>query len=290
MSINRINIKTCLLSLLLGITSQGYAANIIFDLGDVLIETKYLQSVLNIGPIKMVSYALTLQNPFSIHKKLFEFLDSLEPRTANDLNVTDHHGNPLPILMCDWLKGTISHEELLKKIDDNIDKISSWPEQILVQSLAKTIFTPESFAATRFIVPEGAEFVKECKEAGHQVYILSNWDPISFTLLQELYPDFFNLFDGIIISGDVHLLKPDPAIYYYFLDRYHLDAQDCIFIDDLDQNIAAARNVGMIGLPYRKKQGLLFKSPGFDAIGQEINEIEQSKNSTMFINNNGYQN
>lgn len=244
--------------------------------------------MLNIGPIKMFSYAFTLQNPFSIHKNLFDFLDSLEPRKPQDLKVTDHHGNLLPILMCDWLKGTLYHQKLLAIIDENLNKITNYPERILVQALAQTIFTPESFAATRYIVPEGMEFVKACKEAGHNVYILSNWDPSSFTIMQELYPEFFNIFDGIIISGDVHLLKPDPAIYHYLLNRYNLSADNCIFIDDLAQNVKTAQDIGMKGIIYRKKRGLLFSVPGFDEIRDQINEIEQSKNSSMLINNNWY--
>ena len=270
--------------LFLGNSTQ--AANIILDLGDVLIETKYLQSVLNIGPIKMFSYAFTLQNPFSIHKKLFDFLDSIEPRKPKDLKVTDHHGNLLPILMCNWFKGTLPYQKLLEIIDQNLYKISNYPERILIQALAQTIFTPKSFASTRYIVPEGVEFVKECKEAGHKMYILSNWDPDSFTEMQEMCPDFFNLFDGIIISGDVHLLKPDPAIYYYLLNRYNLIASECIFIDDLAQNVKTAQAIGMKGIIYRKKRGLLFSVPGFDAAIDRINEIEKSKNSSMFINSN----
>ena len=273
---------------LLFLSNSIQSANIIFDLGDVLIETKYLQSVLNIGPIKMFSYAFTLQNPFSIHKKLFDFLDSIEPRKPQDLKVTDHHGHLLPPLMCDWLKGTLSYQKLLTIIDQNLNKISNYPERILVQALAQTIFTPSCFATTRYIVPEGMEFVKECKEAGHNVYILSNWDPDSFTELQVMYPEFFNLFDGIIISGDVHLLKPDPAIYHYLVHRYNLSAKDCIFIDDLAQNVKTAQSIGMKGIVYRKKRGLLFSVPGFDDLRDQINSIEQSKNSPMLINNEWY--
>jgi hypothetical protein len=260
-----------------------HSANIIFDLGDVLIETKYLQSVLHIGPIKMASYALTLQNPFAIHTKLYEFLDTIKPHQPGDLVITDHHGNAMPALMNDWLAGIISGPNLITIIENNINSIESWPTRTLILSLARTIFNPESFAQTRYIVPEGAEFVNTCKKAGHKVYILSNWDPISFTYMQQMHPEFFNCFDGIIISGDVHLLKPDHAIYHYFLQRFNLEPHDCIFIDDLEANVIVAREFGIPSIHYVKKQGLLFKKPNFEAVEKQMDELLLSNNTPIAI-------
>ena len=96
----------------------------------------------------------------------------------------------------------------------------SWAEESLVRALAELIFTPEYFIKTRSLVPDGIAFVKECKQAGHSLYILSNWDPYSFTILEKAYPELFELFDGIIISGDIGLIKPDPAIYQFLLAYY----------------------------------------------------------------------
>ncbi len=249
------------------------ALNIIFDLGNVLIETKYLQSMLQIGPIKMVSYALTLQNPFALHKKLYHLLDRIEKPQDGSIIVKDHDGNPLPSLMCRWLDGTISTHDLITLVDKHLFLLDNWIEQLMVRSLAHIIFNPQAFARTRYIVPEGVQFVHECKNAGHKLYILSNWDPISFTILEQLYPDFFSLFDGIVISGDVHLLKPDPAIFKYILQRYKLKKKDCLFIDDQLENVAAAQKLGIPNMRYQKKPGLIFKVPNFDAVREAINDF-----------------
>ena len=56
---------------------------------------------------------------------------------------------------------------------------------------------------------------------------------------------FLSGFDGIVVSGDERLLKPDPAIYRLLLDRYGLEAEDCVFIDDSKANVEGAREVGM---------------------------------------------
>lgn len=255
------------------IVSSLNALNLIFDLGNVLIETKYLQSVLKIGPVKMVSYALTFQNPFAIHKKLYLLLDQIEKSEPNAIVTRDHSGNKLPSLMGKWLAGTISPETLLEIIENNLYLLDNWIEQMMVRSLAHIIFNPTNFALTRYLVPEGIDFVMECKHAGHKLYILSNWDPISFTILQDMYPDFFNLFDGIMISGDVHLLKPDPAIFKYFLQYYKLNnkMKECLFIDDQPENVEAAQKVGIPAIQYQKKPGLFFEVPNFDSIRDKIN-------------------
>ena len=74
-----------------------------------------------------------------------------------------------------------------------------------------------------------------------------NWDemisgPIPGTadLLWEL-----NVFDSIVISGEVQLLKPDAAIYRRLLDRHDLRAEDTLFIDDVGHIVEGARAVGM---------------------------------------------
>jgi 2-haloacid dehalogenase len=56
---------------------------------------------------------------------------------------------------------------------------------------------------------------------------------------------FLSRFRDIVVSGEVKLLKPDPAIYYLALDRFRLRPADALFIDDREINVEAARAVGM---------------------------------------------
>ena len=82
------------------------------------------------------------------------------------------------------------------------------------------------------------------REAGVANYCITNFSGPKFDLAQERFP-FLAGFDGVIVSGDERLLKPDPAIYPLLLDRYGLKAEDCVFIDDSKPNVEAARDVGM---------------------------------------------
>ena len=91
-----------------------------------------------------------------------------------------------------------------------------------------------------------AGFVKECKERGFGVYLLSN---ASFRQ-PEYWPQIpgSEYFDGTVISAYEHLVKPSPEIFRILLDRFHLNAADCYFIDDLPGNVAGAESVGMTGI------------------------------------------
>ena len=57
--------------------------------------------------------------------------------------------------------------------------------------------------------------------------------------------DILSIFDGLVFSGDIGIVKPNGEIYKYILHKYNLDAKKCIFIDDNPNNIAAAKELGI---------------------------------------------
>lgn len=61
---------------------------------------------------------------------------------------------------------------------------------------------------------------------------------------------FLEKFDGVVVSGLEHLVKPDPRIYRVFCERYGLDPQTCVFIDDSLPNVVAAQHYGMRSLHF----------------------------------------
>jgi 2-haloacid dehalogenase len=86
--------------------------------------------------------------------------------------------------------------------------------------------------------------VRELHAAGVPVYALSNWSAETYPLTRPLYP-FIDELDGILISGQVGVAKPDPAIYRRFLERFGLDPGDMVFVDDSAANVATARSLGI---------------------------------------------
>jgi HAD superfamily hydrolase (TIGR01509 family) len=76
-----------------------------------------------------------------------------------------------------------------------------------------------------------------------QVALLSNAPPSLRTLLDQL--GLARYFDHMIISGEVDVRKPDPGIYHLALSSLGVRAEESLFVDDLEENLAAARGVGM---------------------------------------------
>lgn len=92
-------------------------------------------------------------------------------------------------------------------------------------------------------LPESVDLLRELKEQGYCIYGLTNWSAETIKIAYRKY-DFLKLFDGIVVSGEEKLIKPDKRIYQVLLDRYMLNAGECIFIDDNTANINAARELG----------------------------------------------
>ncbi|WP_246179652.1 HAD family hydrolase [Microvirga thermotolerans] len=93
-------------------------------------------------------------------------------------------------------------------------------------------------------IEENVALLERLRGAGVPNYCITNFSGPKFNLSKKRFP-FLDGFDGIVVSGDERLLKPEPAIYKLLLDRYGLEADRCIFIDDSKANVEGARAVGM---------------------------------------------
>jgi len=95
----------------------------------------------------------------------------------------------------------------------------------------------------------------------HQLLALTNWSAETFPIAWERY-EFLRNFADILVSGQVKLKKPDPAIYQMLIDRHGLTPNTTLFIDDNARNVHAAQALGL--------KTILFTSP--DALRQEFRE------------------
>ncbi|MEO7213250.1 HAD family phosphatase [Mucilaginibacter sp.] len=89
------------------------------------------------------------------------------------------------------------------------------------------------------------EIFKELKESGkYKIYALTNWSAETFPMAQQKF-EFLNWFDGIVVSGAEKMRKPAPEFYQILLDRYNVNRQESLFIDDNYRNILAAEKMGI---------------------------------------------
>ena len=100
------------------------------------------------------------------------------------------------------------------------------------------------------------EKAQKLKEKGYGIYILSNYSQELFEKHTKDAP-FISLADGVVVSYQIHITKPDEKIYRYLLDKYNLKAEECIFFDDREENTEAARKLGIEAITVTSKEFLL---------------------------------
>lgn len=106
------------------------------------------------------------------------------------------------------------------------------------------------------------DVLSELRELRRPLFALTNWSAESFPVAKEMYP-FLNWFDGIVVSGELKLIKPDPKIYQHLLDVHDIRAEESVFIDDRLPNVEGARAVGFAGIHFQSPEQLRAELEGF---------------------------
>ena len=100
------------------------------------------------------------------------------------------------------------------------------------------------------------EILEALKASGkYRIYGLTNWSSETFPIAVKQF-DFLNWFDGILVSGDEGIKKPDPAIYKLLLDRYQINSKQAVFIDDSLRNVVAAEKIGITSIHFTDPEAL----------------------------------
>ncbi len=123
--------------------------------------------------------------------------------------------------------------ELSERFPEYAHLISAWSDRF-----GETITGP---------IPGVHAIVEELAERGVPLFAITNFSADFWTPFFDRERDFFRRFRDIVVSGQVKLLKPDPAIYYLALDRFRVRPVDALFTDDRLVNVEAAEAVGMRG-------------------------------------------
>lgn len=95
-----------------------------------------------------------------------------------------------------------------------------------------------------YVYSYSRQWIQSLKDKGLKVYILSNYGKQAFEVNSKKY-DFLELADGMVISYQVEIVKPDPRIYEILLDKYGIDRTKAVFIDDRQLNVDGAKAVGL---------------------------------------------
>ncbi|MEO7178006.1 MAG: HAD family phosphatase [Allosphingosinicella sp.] len=132
--------------------------------------------------------------------------------------------------------------ELSGKYPDYAAHISAWGERF-----GETISDP---------VPGVHALVEALGARGVPLFAITNFSADFWPPFRAREDAFFRRFQDIVVSGEVKMLKPDPAIYYLALDRFGLRPDQALFVDDRKINVEGAEAVGMHGHLFTGADGL----------------------------------
>jgi len=141
-------------------------------------------------------------------------------------------------------RGTISEEEakanIINRKIENEDFINSVFENWY------DILTP---------IESNVEVLEKLKEKGYKVFYLSNFHLAAFEYVIKKY-DFFELFDGGIVSYKENLIKPEKEIYEKVIHNYKINPSETVFIDDMQENVQVAMKQGIKGIVLENTKNL----------------------------------
>lgn len=140
----------------------------------------------------------------------------------------------------EWLeldRGTLSYEDAIEKFVEIIPEDRENLEKLFKNNIMDCLAPIE----------ENIEILKKLKKKGYNLFVLSNFHRPAFEQVQKEW-EFFDEFDGGVISCYCHLLKPNQRIYELLLARYGLIPEETLFIDDTKINVEKAEKIGMGGI------------------------------------------
>lgn len=163
-------------------------------------------------------------------KKMEWFFDEI---CTNDWNENQDAGYSLRTATEDRIKMFPKHEKLIRMF------YGRW-EEMLGGAIQETVEILEKFF----------------KNPSYRVIALTNWSAETFPVALERF-DFLHRFEGIVVSGMEKTRKPFPEIYKLTLDRYGMNAQESLFIDDNLRNVHAATEMGINAVQFESAAQIL---------------------------------
>jgi len=142
----------------------------------------------------------------------------------------------------DWRlfdRGTLTEPELIQRLQTRLGSTRAEVEAIL-----------EAIRNSLVEKPETLELIRTLQGQGTPLYCLSNMPETIYTHLRQRH-SFWDAFSGIVISGEVQMMKPEPEVFMHLLATFGLRAEESVFIDDLPANIESARQVGLHAICFK---------------------------------------
>lgn len=280
-----------------GFSGASYASEaqkvLLLDIGGLFLTTSGWEYSKRIGIGNIVKYAVCdFKNPAKMKQIIFRVLNQVEMEEDEDLKpACTTSGDSFPYILSAYQAGRITDEEARELAFETFDKLkeegrfASVREADIVKSALTLMFTPEMSAACNKELHDGTKLLEmmanEKDEQGNKKYLiigLSNWDRHSAAIVKEAYPHIFKHFDHVYFSGDIGTIKPNHEAYDHPVKKHDISKDNCVFLDDQQENITAAKEYGI-------KHAILYKNAG--QAQKELQELGILSGRSLIGSSNG---
>lgn len=186
--------------------------NIVFDIGDVLVEFHWKRTMQEHG-----------------------FSEAAISAFGKDMIMSE-----------DWNQldlGVLPEQEIFGRFKERLTAYTKELDRFL--EFGEEIVTP--FPGTR-------AWLKNLKNRGYHIYLLSNYPKSFFEMHAAKRFDFMDLIDGAVVSYEVQCMKPDKKIYEHLFRKYNIKPEESVFIDDRPVNVQAARKLHMQAICFKEQE------------------------------------
>ncbi len=231
---------------------------VVFDIGGILTKTNMKAAFDTLGKGKVSAYCLIdWKSPHGLRPLLYELLKELSDK-ENKL-VCDPYGDCIPYIFYEILLGHITEEAALEKVLNLIKKNPKYfynkREQILCHRAAEIMFDHKLLVSLQEEIKAGVQLLQECQQAGHEIFIFSNYGPQAFDELKKKFPHIFKTIPekNIIVSAHIKAVKPHASAYDELKKRLakagiKRNLKTCFFIDNQRENISQSEKHGITGI------------------------------------------
>ena len=142
-------------------------------------------------------------------------------------------GDPMPEFWNNYDRGT----ESIDAVAEQLAQFRNSDFKTAKERMLEAITYQEEVVAT-------AALIADLKSAEYRLFVLSNMSKEYIAFLRKM--DVFKYFEGEVVSCETALIKPEKEIYSLLLERYNLDPEQTMFIDDRRENVEAAAELGIV--------------------------------------------
>jgi FMN phosphatase YigB (HAD superfamily) len=218
---------------------QAKITTLFFDI-EAIFHTNSMRASSYVGKIDSLRY-LSAVGHLPNQEDLFKQLKSVK---AKSTQITYNNNLEMPLIFSDWLTAAQSNHKLKEIIQKSFaNKNISDIEKKVLLAVVSMMMTPQHLADTQEVSSKIEKLLEKLKTCNIKLFLVGNWAHIAS--LKTEFAHIFRLFDGVFVSGDLHVLKPMHEYYDMVLEKSDTVADHALWIETEQKFITRAKSYGL---------------------------------------------